>query len=71
MAIEFREKTVCEECKAREMAGVVYLPLSPGERDVLRDILGHVKEQHARGMVDMSAMDLADFQRLLGEVEDL
>lgn len=59
MAIEFHEDHE------------LYLPLTEGERDALKDILQHVSRAHRQGKTRMSAAEETDVKSLTEKVEAL
>lgn len=78
MAIEFTEHVAqCPEC-GEDMICLQHdenadhaLLLTNGQRDVLKDILAHVKELREAGKAKMSATDQTDLSDLISKVEDL
>ena len=79
MAIEFGKiKPTCQMCGEEMICNICayddtdhLLPLTNGQRDVLRDILTHVKELSKNDEVEMSAVDLTDLDTLNDAVQNL
>ena len=80
MAIEFihDDECLCPDCNSKLICvnceyddGAVLMPITPGERDVVIQLLEYTKEQQLEGHVRMSATDCIDLDTLLKKVRDL
>lgn len=80
MAIEFivDENCLCPDCNSKLICvnceyddGAVLMPITPGERDVVLEVLEHTKEQQLQGKVRMSAVDCVDLDTILQKVRNL
>lgn len=78
MAIEFNIKEErCLDCATELVCiqcaydGADLLPVTPGERDVITQVLEYTKQQQLDGNVRMSATDCIDLDTLLEKVRKL